>query len=51
MTYLEACEATVTRKEAEREIAKHQCSFNEFLQDVGDREEYTGDEILGWLGY
>lgn len=52
MDYSEACEATVTREEAKREIAKHDGpEWSEFLDDVGDRAEYTGEEVLGWLGY
>ncbi|EXF95768.1 hypothetical protein HK44_020435 [Pseudomonas fluorescens HK44] len=51
MNYQEACDATVSREEARREIDKHGSSFVEFMQDIGDREEYSGEEVLGWLGY
>jgi len=52
-SYEDACEATITRAEAESEIAKHDCEggFTAFLVDVGDRAEYTGQEVLDWLGY
>ena len=51
--YFEACEAEVTREEARLEIAKHDVDggFALFLQEVGDRETYYGQEILDWLGY
>lgn len=53
MDYEEACEATVTREEARREIARHDCDggFDAFLAEVGDRATYNGSEVLGWLGY
>lgn len=51
MDYNEAIDTTVSRAEARREIEKHCCSWAEFLQDVGDREEYEGYEVLDWLGY
>lgn len=52
-TYEEACEAEVTREEARLEIAKHDVDggFALFLKEVGDRETYTGREVLDWLGY
>ncbi|MES2187975.1 MAG: hypothetical protein V4505_25715 [Pseudomonadota bacterium] len=51
MDYEEATEATVSRAEAKREIAKHGCDFAEFLDDVGDRTAYNGGQVLAWLGY
>ena len=52
-TYEEACDAEVTREEARLEIAKHDVDggFESFVQEVGDRETYTGQEVLDWLGY
>jgi hypothetical protein len=49
--YADACEAVVSRKEAIREIRKHGVSVNEFLADCGDKDEYTGQVVLDWLGY
>jgi len=53
MTYHEALDAEITREEAQREIAKHDVpgGFQLFLQEVGDKEEYLGHEVLDWLGY
>ncbi len=52
MTLDEAMETIVTREEARREIAKHDGEgFDLFLQDMGDRQEYEGSEVLNWLGY
>lgn len=51
MNYWEALIATVSKAEAKQEIERHACDFDEFLQEVGDREEYEGSEILDWLGY
>jgi hypothetical protein len=53
MNYDEAFEAVVTREEARREVARHDVEggFEVFLQEVGDRAEYLGGEVLAWLGY
>ncbi|MDB4314490.1 hypothetical protein N9955_00525 [bacterium] len=54
MTLDEAMEVEdFTREEAKAEILKH-CDADmwfEFLRNVGEKEFYTGQEILGWLGY
>lgn len=52
-TLADALEATVTRAEAEAEIAKHDVDggFALFLTEVGDKSEYEGREVLDWLGY
>ena len=51
MTYLEAIQVTVTANEAKHEIEKHLLSFQDFQREVGYRQEYTGQEVLDWLGY
>ena len=51
MTYEEAIETQVTKAEAMREIMKHGIDPNEFLAEIGDREFYSGEVILRWLGY
>ena len=52
MNYEEACEATVTRKQAKAFIALHDCEgWAVFLEDCGDRPEYTVAEVHAWLGY
>lgn len=53
MTYNEALDAKVTREEARREIAKYDVpgGFELFLQEVGDKAEYLGREVLDWLGH
>ncbi|CBJ36130.1 conserved hypothethical protein (plasmid) [Ralstonia solanacearum CMR15] len=53
MNYYDACEWIVTRAEAKAEIDKHDCDggFAAFIAEVGDREEYTGKDVLDWLGY
>lgn len=53
MPYEEATDAqtTVSRSEAQFEIEQHGCDFDEFLRDCGDKPEYKGAEVLGWLGY
>ena len=50
-TYEDACEAVVTRAAALKEVKKHSCDEGLFLLEVGDKFEYTGQEILDWLGY
>jgi len=53
MSYDEAIENVFTREEARLEIAKHASDggFPAFLAEVGDKPEYSGAEVLGWLGY
>lgn len=51
MTYEEAIEATVTKAEALAEIRKHGINPIEFLEEMGDYEEYDGGDVLSWLGY
>lgn len=51
MTYSESWPEQVTKKEALRELRKHEASVEEFLKDLGDKEEYESEEVLGWLGY
>jgi hypothetical protein len=65
MYYADAMEATVTRAQARAEIKRHfgseveaaangmafEAYFAEFLAEVGDRDEYEGSDVLGWLGY
>jgi hypothetical protein len=41
----------VTPEEARREIKKHQMNWEDFIADVGEKPSYTGQEVLGWLGY
>lgn len=51
MNYEEATEAVVSKSQARREIARHSCDWYEFIADCGERDTYTGAEVLGWLGY
>ena len=52
MSYDEAIIATdISPKEAQREIRRHDADWNEFVKEVGVKERYTGEEILGFLGY
>ncbi len=51
MNYDEACETTISQAQAKREIRLHSANWTEFLADVGDRPEYSGQEVLDWLGY
>lgn len=41
----------VSKQVAIREVRKHGASVQEFLQDLGDRAEYDGWQVLEWLGY
>lgn len=51
MNYEEACDTDITRAQAIREVLQHGAEVAEFLQDVGDKATYGGEEVLGWLGY
>ncbi len=51
-TYDDAAAAEISRSEAERIIGDHDCEgWQTFLADIGDKEVYSGQEILDWLGY
>jgi hypothetical protein len=51
MTYDEATEATVTKLEALAEIEKHGIDPEEFLEEMGNHDIYSGADVLAWLGY
>lgn len=51
MTYSESWPEVVTRAQALRELRKHEVDLGEFFEDLGDKEEYSSEEVLGWLGY
>ena len=51
MTYEEAIEVTVSKQEARIEIEAHSLSFDDFVNECGDADEYEGSEVLSWLGY
>jgi hypothetical protein len=54
MTLEEAWECDdITAEEAKAEIDKHDVEggWPAFIRDCGQHETYTGDTVLGWLGY
>ncbi len=51
MTFEEAMDAVVSKAEAVAEIRRHHQDPAEFFAEVGEREDYPGSEVLGWLGY
>lgn len=51
MTFDDAVESTGTREEAINEVILHYGTSEEFLIEVGDKPEYSGREVLEWLGY
>jgi hypothetical protein len=54
MSYAEAIEATITRQQAIRELKLHSITeegLAEFFAELGDKAEYSGAEVLAWLGY
>ena len=51
MDYDDACEYTPTRSEIEREIKAHGSDPRDFFDDTGNKTEYTGQDVLNWLGY
>ena len=56
MTYQEAQDSTVTRKEALKELELHGFKADsvdvlEFFNDHGDKPTYSGRDVLNWLGY
>jgi hypothetical protein len=51
MTYDEAIEATVTKREALAEVKAHGIDPEDFLEDMGNHDTYAGSDVLAWLGY
>ncbi|WP_446438743.1 hypothetical protein [Pseudomonas sp. 910_23] len=51
MTYSESWPETVTKAQALRELRTHEVNIAEFFEDLGDKEEYSSEDVLGWLGY
>lgn len=57
MSYNEACEARVSRREAERELARHGWTWEGLRAETGEEPKagrdgmYKGADVLGWLGY
>ena len=50
-SYNEALELIVTPTEACEEIFEHYREWNDFVEDEGDLPEYTGKQVLDWIGY
>jgi hypothetical protein len=51
MTLLEAWEFEITRREAVMEVLLHGVSINEFYDALGYHGNYTGGDVLTFLGY
>ena len=52
MNYYESAEGmTISKARAKKEIAKHGSSWDEFIADNGELEEYDAQDVLAWLGY
>jgi hypothetical protein len=47
----DALSSWYTRKQAIAEIKRHNLEPTEFFSEIGERKEYLGSEILGWIGY
>lgn len=51
MSYQEALKEIISRQRAISFVKDHGVILDEFFAEVGDKEEYTGKEVLDWLGY
>lgn len=52
MTYDQAIECdNLTESEVIREIRLHNSNPQEFFEDCGKSEFYSGQTVLDWLGY
>ena len=51
MALLEAWDNEVTRREAVMEVLLHNLSINEFYDALGYHGNYTGGDVLTFLGY
>jgi hypothetical protein len=55
-TYYESAEdITISRNRALRELANHcitsEDEIMEFFEDMGDKDSYSAQSVLNWLGY
>jgi hypothetical protein len=52
-TYYESAEdIKLSQDEAFNVLAQHGCQeIDQFLQDMGDKQEYDAQKVLQWLGY
>lgn len=41
----------ISQKQALQEVRLHEGDVLDFLQEVGEKKEYTTQEVLFWLGY
>ena len=53
MDYYESAEEiTITRSRAFNELDNHGVvTYDEFLNEMGDKDTYDAQEVLAWLGY
>lgn len=52
MNYYESAEGyTISKERAKSELVKHNASWDEFVVDNGEHEEYDAQDVLAWLGY
>ena len=52
MNYYESAECkTISKERAMFELVKHNASWDEFVVDNGEHEEYDAQSVLAWLGY
>jgi hypothetical protein len=50
--YESAEDLTLSQERAFEELSKHGCQdIQQFLDDMGDKEEYNAQKVLEWLGY
>ena len=51
MSYDDALEVIVSKREAIAEIKAHGLDPYDFFYEIGEKEEYVGIDVLSWLGY
>lgn len=51
MSYDDALEVIVSKREAIAEIKAHGLDPYAFFYEIGEKEEYVGIDVLSWLGY
>ena len=51
MDYYESAEGmTISKERAMFELVKHNASWEDFVADNGEHEEYDAQDVLAWLG-
>tara|TARA_R110002126_G_scaffold69118_5_gene174844 strand:+ start:205 stop:366 length:162 start_codon:yes stop_codon:yes gene_type:complete len=50
--YFDSIAGEIVSKNTVRKMLKeHDAYMAELIEDLGDKDEYEADDVIGWLGY